>query len=116
MLVLDGLMTRCSLAQTTIDTAEGARHLADEAVRRRLAACVQLEGPITSIYHWKGSIESASEWRLTFKTASDRLPELAAWLREAHPYEIPEWIVWNLETSPTYGAWIHDNTAKPITD
>jgi periplasmic divalent cation tolerance protein len=78
---------------TTCATAEDARRLADGLVDRGLAACVQIEGPVTSVYRWKGAVEQAVEHRLTIKFVPERQVELEQWLRANHPYDTPEWVV-----------------------
>ena len=75
---------------TTTDSAEAAGELARGVVEARLAACAQVAGPIVSTYRWQGRIESASEWQVTFKTAFDRYPALAAHIRARHGYHVPE--------------------------
>lgn len=67
-----------------------ARRIADELVRLRLAACVNLVPAVESIYRWQGQIERASECLLLIKTADDRLDALTAQLVALHPYELPE--------------------------
>src|SRR5579871_5778016 len=75
---------------TSVDDAEAARALASGAVEARLAACAQLEGPFESVYWWHGKIERAAEWRVTFKTTASRYPALEAFVKERHPYDVPE--------------------------
>jgi uncharacterized protein involved in tolerance to divalent cations len=53
---------------TAIDAEDGAQQLAQSAVEARLAACVQVIGPIRSTYWWKGAIESTQEWLCLMKT------------------------------------------------
>ena len=80
--------------------------MAAKAVKKGLAACVQLNGPIQSVYKWKGKIETAHEWRLTFKVANTRFMALEAWLLKTHPYEVPEWIAVDAErVSEAYQKW-----------
>ncbi len=75
---------------TTVDSRDAARRIADELLRRRLAACVQILGPIISKYWWKGRIEGAEEYLIFIKSRSDLYNELEVCLREVHPYEVPE--------------------------
>jgi periplasmic divalent cation tolerance protein len=53
---------------TAIDAEDGAQRLAQSAVEARLAACVQVIGPIRSTYWWKGAIQSTQEWLCLMKT------------------------------------------------
>jgi periplasmic divalent cation tolerance protein len=65
----------CQVATTT-DSREAAEVLSRSAVEARVAACGQVGGPITSTYWWEGTVETAEEWRITFKTPMDRYPAL----------------------------------------
>ena len=68
---------RYLMAMTTTDVRSDAERLARDLVERRLAACVQVLGPISSTYRWRGSIETADEWlcliKTTAATGDDRL-------------------------------------------
>lgn len=75
---------------TTIDSEEAAERTAAALVEQRLAACVQVLGPIASTYRWQGKVESAREWMCVAKTAAPRYDELEAAIRELHPYDEPE--------------------------
>ncbi len=75
---------------TTVESPEDAERLARLLVERRLAACVQLLPPITSIYRWQGNVERASEILVLIKTTPDAYPRLEADLRAHHPYTTPE--------------------------
>ena len=59
---------------TTIDSEESAERLARGITGARLAACVQIVGPIKSIYWWQGELEDAREWQLVMKTTTERVP------------------------------------------
>ncbi len=80
------------IAWTTVATRADADRLARLAVEHRLAACAQVDGPITSTYWWKGQLEQGEEWRLTFKCMPDQLDLLERRIHSAHPYETPEWL------------------------
>ena len=81
------------IAWTTVANRADAERLAAGAVDRRLAACVQIEGPVLSCYHWEGKTERTEEYRLCFKLLPKQAKPLAAWIQAQHPYETPEWIV-----------------------
>jgi periplasmic divalent cation tolerance protein len=94
---------------TTVGDEAQARRLAGAAVERRLAACAQVER-IESHYRWDGALHAEPEWRLVFKTSAGALDGLLAWLRGAHPYELPQllWQAW--DASPGYAAWVRAET------
>jgi periplasmic divalent cation tolerance protein len=100
---------------TTVDSEDSAELLARGIVDARLAACVQIVGPIRSLYWWEGSIDDAREWRLVIKTTSERLPALEAHIKENHSYETPEItgteITWG---SREYLDWINAETRTDV--
>ena len=75
---------------TTADSAELADRLARGLVERRLAACVNIVGPVRSVYRWKGEIVSDDERLLLIKTDSEHFEALREAIRELHLYEVPE--------------------------
>lgn len=75
---------------TTFPTRHDADEAAAELIDRRLAACAQVAGPVTSTYRWQGNIETSTEWSCSFKLRRDRYDAAAAALRKRHPYETPE--------------------------
>jgi periplasmic divalent cation tolerance protein len=92
---------------TTTPDDETARRIARLFVERRLAACVQVSGPIESTYWWQGQVETSREWRLTAKSRLDLLEAIEAALGEVHPYTVPELIATPLVAASTaYLAWM----------
>lgn len=75
---------------TTVDSEEAAEQLARGITGARLAACVQIVGPIKSIYWWQGELEEAREWQLIIKTRTARIVELEEHIKENHSYDTPE--------------------------
>jgi periplasmic divalent cation tolerance protein len=75
---------------TTTATRQEAEKIAATVVGRRLAACAQVSGPITSTYHWQGKLETNQEWTCTIKTRASHYAALEAAIREVHSYEVPE--------------------------
>jgi periplasmic divalent cation tolerance protein len=96
----------CQVATTT-GTREIAERIAVELVDLRLAACVQVSGPITSTYRWQGQIENAEEWLCTAKTTRANLAGIQAVLRRLHPYEVPELVATPIvDGSEAYLNWL----------
>ncbi|HSH12398.1 MAG TPA: divalent cation tolerance protein CutA [Desulfurivibrionaceae bacterium] len=81
-----------SIGWTTTADRESAEKLALGSIDGKLAACAEVEGPIRSFYRWKGNLENAEEYRITFKFISEKSGELESWLRANHPYEVPQWL------------------------
>lgn len=96
---------------TTIDDKDRALTIADSLVGKRLAACVQIEGPLKSVYRWKGVVEQAEEWRLVIKTRASLYRDVETFILENHPYELPEIVAVPLLTGEKkYLKWTGDNT------
>jgi periplasmic divalent cation tolerance protein len=95
----------------TCASAAEARRIALAAVNARLAACVNiLPGKVTSIYRWKGKVESAKERLLLFKTSRKRLAKLRELVARLHSYEVPEFIALPIAAgSPAYLAWLEES-------
>ena len=83
----------CVQVQTTAGSREEGDRLAAALLDRRLAACVQVLGPMESRYWWEGRLESATEWLCLAKTTADRVDEVVAAIEEAHSYDTPEVLV-----------------------
>lgn len=97
-------------AKIVLSTCSGedeARRLADILVQERLAACVNIISGVESVYQWQGRIVKDAEKLLVIKTAAARLPELKKRLHELHSYEVPEFVVLDIEMlSEKYGTWL----------
>jgi periplasmic divalent cation tolerance protein len=96
---------------TTMPDDARADELARTLVDERLAACVNVHGPMMSTFRWKAGVECDAERQLVIKTSRDRVAALEARLRLLHPYELPEFVVIGVESgSDAYLRWIHDET------
>lgn len=82
-------------------------------VKARLAACVQVL-PIHSTYRWQNRVEKAAEWLLMAKTPRARTKALMAFIRDHHPYELPEIVALNIaQALPAYRQWVLRETKAP---
>ncbi len=96
---------------TTVETHQQASQLARQLVQERLAACVQVLGPIESHYRWQGRLEQAQEWLLLIKTTTEALPRLQRRLVELHPYQVPQLIALPVQGGHgPYLQWVEENT------
>lgn len=94
---------------TTAGSEEEAGRISGALVEGRLAACVQVVGPVASRYRWQGEIETAEEWQCLAKTTAALYPRVEAAIREVHSYDEPEVVaVPILAGSDGYLAWIGD--------
>lgn len=92
---------------TTTDKKEDAESIARNLVESRLAACVQVIGPVTSTYRWKGRVETAEEWQCWAKTEAGFYEDVEKAIRAIHPYELPEIVALPvLRGSPEYLDWL----------
>ncbi len=106
------MTTNLLIGWTTTPDRETACRLAEGVVRAGLAACVQVSGPIDSYYLWNGQLEKSQEWRLTLKFSATSADELGRWIRQHHPYQIPQWVAVRSElVLPEYAHWV-DSVGK----
>jgi len=104
--------SKISEVTTTVATEKDAIKMADAIVGVGLAACVQF-WPIRSLYRWRGKIESGSEFRLSCKTRTTRVPALIRVIRAHHSYEVPEIVATAIADGlPAYLKWIENETRR----
>ena len=100
---------------TTLDSRERALELAHTAVDERAAACVQILGPITSVYRWHGEVEEAQEFLCLMKVPREGLDRLVELVRARHPYDTPEiTVVESPFTDERYLAWASAEIVAPV--
>ena len=103
-------MTDKRIVLTTAGSKEEAQKIARELVERKMAACVNIVGPMESVYRWKETIESAEEFLCLIKTTAAALNKVQAAIKELHSYELPECVVLPIESgTEEYLGWIGEN-------
>jgi periplasmic divalent cation tolerance protein len=91
--------------------AEEAERIGRIVVEERLAACVNLLGPVRSIYRWQGTIESADEAAAIFKTSGDSADALITRIAGLHSYDVPCIVTWPIDkVLRSYAEWVEDST------
>ncbi len=103
------------VVHTTFDSRDEAGRVAALVVKKRLAACAQIES-IQSIYHWEGKVENNPEFRVVFKTRGELYDLLEKFIIAEHSYDVPEIIALPiLDGSGEYLKWIDESTREPTT-
>ena len=98
------------LVLTTIAAEADGAALARTLVDERLAACVNVLPPMTSVYRWKGQVDQDREQQIIIKTTRDRLAALETRVRELHSYELPEFMVVAAGGgSDAYLSWVSES-------
>jgi periplasmic divalent cation tolerance protein len=98
--------------RTTFGDRAAAEACAARIVRERLAACVQIDGPVASTYVWRGAVETADEWRCTCKTTPGRADACRTAIVVGHPYELPEIVISTVIAAATYAAWVRESVGE----
>jgi periplasmic divalent cation tolerance protein len=99
--------------RTTLPSLEAAERCGRDLVGRGLAACVQIDGPLTSIYRWQGAVETVTEFRCVCKTTVGRAEACVATITACHPYDIPEILSVTCVASAEYARWIDASVGGP---
>lgn len=100
------------LVFTNLPDADAAHALAGRLVEARLAACVNVLAPCSSVYRWQGKVEDAQEVPLLIKTTAARYAAVESAIRAAHPYALPEIVALPVDRGlPDYLAWVAAETS-----
>ena len=104
-------MTDKFVVLVTCANAAEARRIARAVVDSRLAACANiLPDAVSSIYRWKGKVETAKERLVLIKTSRKRLAKLQAAVEQIHSYDVPEFIALPIAAgSRAYLSWLDEN-------
>jgi periplasmic divalent cation tolerance protein len=90
--------------------AAEAERIGRAMVEERFAACINIFGPIRSIYRWKGAVETADEVAAIFKTTDDCAGDLIARIAALHSYEVPCIAAWPIDKIVgAYADWVEDS-------
>jgi periplasmic divalent cation tolerance protein len=96
---------------TTVGTEEQALDIAQELVRRRLAACVNILPAVRSVFRWKGTVNDDTELLLLVKTVAARLPAVRDVMKELNAYELPEILAFPAAfAEQAFAAWVAESS------
>ena len=104
-------MTDAVVVYVTAGSEPEAERLAKIVLEARRAACVNIVGPIRSLYRWDNRLQDEREWLLILKTQRDQVAAISELIQAVHSYELPEIIALPLtQGNRTYLNWIGANT------
>src|SRR5687768_16891934 len=95
------------IALTNVPPAQ-ADSIARTLVEERLVACINAY-PVRSTYRWQGQLEIETETTLMMKVGAEAVDRLRARLRELHPYDLPEFVVLDVDIERSlreYVDWV----------
>jgi len=100
-------MTEMLLVMTSLPDKDAAKELAKRMIDARLAACVQIQAGVQSIYRWEGRLCEEQEVVLVAKTTPVQWPAISAFIKQNHPYDVPEIIAQPITHSHAdYARWV----------
>ena len=107
-------MTDALLIRIMCPSKDVAQKIADTAVEQRLAACANIEGPVSSTYLWKGVVEQPFEHVLRLKSVGGCWPALEKLVHALHPYDVPAMVALPCSRmAEDFAAWVDENTKVP---
>jgi periplasmic divalent cation tolerance protein len=91
-------------------SVEEAERIGRTMVEERFAACVNILGPIRSIYRWQGAVQTADEIAAIFKTDHEQADALIERVSALHSYDVPCVVSWPVEkVVPKYANWVENS-------
>jgi periplasmic divalent cation tolerance protein len=99
-----------ALLHATFPDRGEAERIARTVLAERLAACVNILAPCTSIYRWQGMIEQGGEIPALFKTTPQLASGLRARIEALHPYDLPVVETWPVAAAAVVSDWIAAET------
>jgi len=97
----------------TTGTKEEAKKITRNLLDRKLIACANIMGPVSSLFRWKEKINQENEFLVLMKTRSALFEKLATAIKQIHSYEVPEIIAVPItKGEPSYLEWLNGSLRK----
>jgi uncharacterized protein involved in tolerance to divalent cations len=89
--------------------ADEAMRIGRTVVEERLAACINVLAPCTSIYWWDGAVAQSDEVPALLKTTLAGADALVERIASLHSYEVPAIVVWPVDRlAASFGDWVEN--------
>lgn len=99
----------------TVGSRSEGEAIAQDLVRGGLAACVNILGPVRSVYVWKSEVAQDDEHLLVIKSRRSLFDLLERRVRSLHSYDVPEVVALPIRTgSRAYLAWLESGTSGGV--
>jgi periplasmic divalent cation tolerance protein len=103
------------LVYMTAANEDQAKQIGKVLVEERLAACINILTPMTSLYWWNGKIQEDQETVLIAKTRESLVATLTARVKALHTYDCPCIVSFPLEKgSEEYFQWLQKETEPKV--
>lgn len=97
------------IVATSCDREDICRQIAETVLKKKLAACVQVSGPVKSSYWWENEIAEDDEYLVSMKTEKRLFGELSKLIRSIHSYDVPELIATQIiDIDEPYARWLKE--------
>jgi periplasmic divalent cation tolerance protein len=94
----------------TTSNKKEAKHIAQQLIKSKLAACVNITDKIESLFRWQGKVDQAKETLLIIKSRKEKLARIIKAVKSLHSYEVPEIIALPvIDGYKPYLNWINDS-------
>jgi len=104
------IKTSFIVVYTTFPNLKTAKRIIKGLIKNRMVACGNIF-KLSSIYIWKGKIEQNPEYGAFIKTTKRYYKKVEIYIKNNHPYEVPEIISWEIEKGlNSYLKWIDTET------
>jgi periplasmic divalent cation tolerance protein len=77
----------------TAPSKQEAEKIAQHLLDKRLIACANIIGPVSSVFRWSGKTEHTEEYLMLLKSRKDLFEKLSETVKALHSYEVPEILV-----------------------